>query len=74
MNLLKYIPPTEQSRMMSFQNRKGHNQMIEGKYFNLQVLPTSLQSQSSSLNLIGNTALVKSPRAYTVQQNLVICC
>lgn len=73
MNLLKDILPTEQGRMLSFQKRKGHDQMIEGKYFNLQVLST-FKSQSSGINLIANTSLVKWPRAHTVQLNLVICC
>lgn len=74
MSLLKYIPPTGQDVEFSEKKKKGHDETIEGKYFNLQILPTSFQSQSSCLNIIGNTALVKSPRAHTVQLNLVICC
>lgn len=29
--MLKYIPPTEQGGRLSFQKRKGHNQMVWGK-------------------------------------------
>lgn len=31
MDMLKYIPPTEQGRMLNFQKIKGHDQIIEGK-------------------------------------------